>query len=519
MLRSFYDSNNIELHDFFSDGNLARLHQVILEQMVHAYDQDLEVLESAAASGSSAVEKEVIESTAKKGGYIQKANDWVRPYSIFVMDAYCMVTKPLRKAYCHRAAEVKTPADLLEWSIKRQKNGMYGELSQIALAAFRNEEAIRRTLAGAPTDADQERWVQEIVDLTFETCYSRCESELQEIDAYPGCSVAALDSDGETSQGARAGMLFHLKTILHVEQLARHHDDLADILQSVGPWINNEVVRLMLHAVELEGVEAVGDDAELSTYLLQAQHVRLGDEKWAEDLHQYIRDKTRYKREKKVSALRIMRTIIDCGLPRQRGMENVVEVADEELCRATRYNSLSRTAVAHHFSSPPEDMPPELEEITRKDANYPSPISSTAFMGVSAWQWLLEYFVHWDEGAAQKPPVGAGWRARACRAKVLVHDESTKCTFAVVAACTWGLYAWLCELVDDDTWRLSLEGREAVEWTFVYTTRNYLVSPIKGGFINGAGIVFHSRAWTPLLEDFLLRRVAFTKKQFKDPPK
>ena len=64
--------------------------------------------------------------------YIARSHAWVCPYSIFVMDAFSLVSKSLHAAYSHRASQVKTPAALLQHNLRRQRAGISAELVDIA---------------------------------------------------------------------------------------------------------------------------------------------------------------------------------------------------------------------------------------------------------------------------------------------------------------------------------------------------------------------------------------------------
>ena len=73
--------------------------------------------------------------------YMERAHAWVCPYHIFVMDAFCLVSKSLHTAYSHRASQVKSPATLLELNLCRQRSGISAEVLAIAADALFDQDA------------------------------------------------------------------------------------------------------------------------------------------------------------------------------------------------------------------------------------------------------------------------------------------------------------------------------------------------------------------------------------------
>ena len=64
-------------------------------------------------------------------------------------------------------------------------------------------------------------------------------------------------------------------------------------------------------------------ESQSLTEILRCLHVRLGDEKGAEDIHQYCRDEGRRRRFANLTSGRLLRSCIDSLVPKKRQMPSL----------------------------------------------------------------------------------------------------------------------------------------------------------------------------------------------------
>ena len=443
-------------------------------------------------------------SLKKPGGTVDKAHDWTtHAYNIFCMDMVCLVTEPLRKRYSHRASEVKSASQGFTYNLNLVHQGVSSELIDIARGAFFNENALHKLMGDEGQFRDE--WMAELVDFTLTLMYYRLEALCPELESYPHCSITSLSPGADVRRAARMKMLDDLDTLLTAEELARSHDRLNGILGDIA-WTNNSCVRLLLLANEQEDGHP---DGALTTYILEAMHSKVPDEKAAEDLHQFIRDETRRQRYTKISPSRLMRTVLEAGVIERRGMQNI-SVTIEELCQITRYDA-SQKPVRHRFFAPPSNIPEQFAQITDPTRSWPSPTAASYLHSTSAWRWLTAWFrdQNWSESGT---PIGAAWRSKLVPTKIILTETGQ----LVLASCSWGLLCWKLTEVSPGLWQLITTDWDAVGWQYITDVVGLKVAAFTGEYHQGIGVLFRAMPNEDVLRRALLKGTELKQQEWQD---
>ena len=315
-------------------------------------------------------DQDAVEQKTKPPGTLQKAYAWLRrPSSQFYMDMICTVTKPLAALYTFRTTQCKNIQESMAFNMRYARGGLQRELTNVAQVAFYNEISLHSLMPDG-VDASQDR-VNDLIDFTLTLFHFRAEAALPETDAYPWRSILGLHPEMGVRQEARTAMLADWEVLLTAERLGHSHAGIKRILDAVA-WADNKAVRLLLMANELEGASVSGP---CTTYVLQGFHQKVGDEKAAEDMHQFIRDETRRRRYTSVTPPKVMRSVIEADIPGKRRMDGVT-VDIEDVCNTTR-SGPNQTSCKRTFSTRPSEFPASLNQITPPARPWHSPIAAT----------------------------------------------------------------------------------------------------------------------------------------------
>ena len=456
------------------------------------------------AGTQQSMDEEVLASWQKPGGTLEKAHSWIRPYNVVMLDMIDMVTMPLRNRYGYLAAEVKTPEQGLADNMQQCRDGLWTEVHNIAKSAFHDEIKLQSLLfeGGGACPA----WAQELMDFTFELLGYRAEVVMPEVQGMPGSTVLCLSDDIDERARHRELLLHVWQVIMKIERATISNGRLASMWQSVV-WKDRPLVRLLCMMNEIENGQAAGPG---TTYLLEGIHMKVPDEKAAEDIHQYLRDETRRQRFKAVAPLRVMRSAIFADIAKQRGIPRV-SVDISELCDTTRYDE-TQAAVRHKFLQDNQPAPPRLTKLTA-DRTWPSPTTHSYLQSESAWSWLFEWFGS-DVWRRNKVPAAAAWRAKLVPGKVLLGRHNRM--WLVVRSCQCSLLVWDVDCAGHGLWKLSLSGPAAFNWHFLVQCDGYSLYTIQAEYHPGKGVLMRAVEKEGLLRSALLRRVRLQKAELQD---
>ena len=433
----------------------------------------------------------------ESGNQYRRAFNWICPHNCFLMDMFTACTGSLHSLYSLRSSCYKSIDKGFEWNLSLAKGGFFGELVGVAKASFYDEVALRRL--GVHQDRPEAApHIAALLDFAFNLLHFRVEATLPEIEGYPYSSIKALDPDVTESQAARRLMLRDWHILLEVERLAYSHDVLDSILKTVV-WRDHALVRLLLMVNELE---QSSQDAKGTTYILDAIHRVLPDDKGAEDIHQHIRDEGRRQRRAIVGPLRVMRSSLESGVPESRELD-AVSVSVDELSKVTRYDATQKAA-RHRFYAAPKRWPSDVDNIANNHREWSSPTAATSLQSVAAWSWLAQWFgeSHWRRSGTT---LAAAWRAKLLRPKELLF--SGRQCWLVVSVCTWAVYLWRCELLRDGIYKLDMDSPEKAHWRFVVNVKEYSTALVRGLFEPTQGLVFEAVDHLPMLGRALLARI------------
>ena len=121
---------------------------------------------------------------------------------------------------------------------------------------------------------------------------------------------------------------------------------------------------------------------------MRAYHFRIPDEKGGEDLHQFVREETRRRRFKKLTAQRVAFVTNQARNPSERGMRQVTvpEETFEQMVPVEQEESMHDV-----FYGGPQHWTPELNGMLTHTRGVSESEASQA-AGVSCWRWLRKFF-------------------------------------------------------------------------------------------------------------------------------
>ena len=172
----------------------------------------------------------------------------------------------------------------------------------------------------------------------------KAETCIPEAFTHPYTSILSLDFDAGAASHAKDVMLEEWEILVKAERLAHRHDGLRALLADI-PSMSWAVVRLYMHMNEQACKQGV--ESQSLTEILRCLHVRLGDEKGAEDIHQFCRGEPRRRRFANLTSARLMRSCIDGEVPKKRQMPSLH--ADAGKCMTHR-KTLMRHSLRQTFT-------------------------------------------------------------------------------------------------------------------------------------------------------------------------
>ena len=158
------------------------------------------------------------------------------------------------------------------------------------------------------------RLCEDMLEMVLHVLEERAEVIIPEAFTHPHTSIACLAPSIELAKAARNTLQCQFETLLWAEDLAQESMMMRRILAEV-PWRRWTAICLYMFVNDVVLDKGNEDPSGRLAALLRPIHIRIPDEKGAEDMHQYLRDEGRRNRFDKVSAERVFRTCRDSAVP------------------------------------------------------------------------------------------------------------------------------------------------------------------------------------------------------------
>ena len=452
------------------------------------------------------VDDAIRKSLSQKSGTVSKAHTYLSTSNIDSIETFVLASRHDQFVYEHRASRTKTPQAGFQWNLALAAGGWKKYFTNVAKRSLYDLERLYR-LGCAEESARGDHQCRHLMDLVLKICRERSNQIITENCTHPGCSILAVSPDQQIRDRARHNMLFEFQVLLRCEGLARGHALLREVLSQVT-FRNWEWVRLYLHLNELEVSSAQLGESCLTETLLQ-YHMRIPDEKGAEDLHQFVRDHARARRFTKVAPERIMRACVQSGVPSARGMNHIS--IDDSAYEHMKPAQLRRDmgSMRSDFWGAPQSWGPADDRILKGETRA-APAESTQAFGVSSWQWLLHYFRD-HHGEPNGRPLMSASLAKLCVERCVIHHPSEG-FFVVIAQHGWSVLTWRADPLrvhGCDATRFALNrSADAVDIRFILQLAGWRQATAVGAWEAALGVVLQlSQPFDDLLPSALLHGV------------
>lgn len=252
--------------------------------------------------------------TSANGGRLVTAPAFITQRLVDVMDMFCIATQPCRTCYSFYTAQLKTPEHSSQQGLAMAAGAWELELFNIIQASFEQHSNLEKIGAGDGT----ERSTQNVKELGLYVCQLLTERIMRLLPNcldYPGCTVVVLSPQTERARAGKFKLLRDMVAIIAVEEAARVGGvvEASWILNDIC-WRHNPVVRLFWHTMARERVDGIGPETR---HIAESMHIRLPHEKPPEDVHQFIRDRSRGQRHKHLTVNSVYDAQIHSGLLRR----------------------------------------------------------------------------------------------------------------------------------------------------------------------------------------------------------
>lgn len=468
-------------------------------------------LEAAAATivgegTTTAAHAEVEQKMKEKKGTINLAPTYITDENEDAVDLFLHVTKAEQELYAHRASQVKTAEQSLTWHLAFVK-GAWRDTWVDSCKSLFDTEALE-LLHCADQGPRAARQVEDIFEMLLTVIKKRAETCIPEAFTHPYTSILNLDLDVGAASHAKDVMLEEWEILVKAERLSHRHDGLRALLAEI-PWASWAVVRLYMHLNEQACKQGV--ESQSLTEILRCLHVRLGDEKGAEDIHQYCRDEGRRRRFANLTSGRLLRSCIDSLVPKKRQMPSLH--VDFGVCMQNR-KSLKRQSLRQTFIGKPRYWPDAMQDILKPRKTWPTPTVKGYYDGASAWLWLLHFF----RGEA---PAGSAlrsaWYSKLPVERWLLRDNDgykteAALTAVVVRAGPWHVLVWEVEPIGDGMWKM-VPSPDSIKIIHITGVGLWQQAPATAVYLPTIGIVLEAGAWSPLLVTALLHGVKLNKQE------
>lgn len=213
---------------------------------------------------------------------------------------------------------------------------------------------------------DSDEIAKRLVDFLLGILHYRLQSQVLCRSSLPEKTILGLSADAEEAVATWKAIEDDAETLAWIETMAHFSESMASISARI-PW-KNALPRLVLRLAELEKFPP---RSPMVMQLLQDIHSADPDTKVCEDLHQHIRDKGRYGRNRSICRSARMEACIKAGVLEQRRMDTVAVTSVE--VRDAPYG-LQRRNASHLWKCLPKTVAPKTwSNIMLPTKDWPSP--------------------------------------------------------------------------------------------------------------------------------------------------
>ena len=455
-----------------------------------------------------------------KGGLIERASRNITDEVCLCMDIYSVVAGPVRTRQAKRAKERKSVEKGLEHELDLLSGLWENMYKEIVGGLASGSQHLQ------PWDDDRFK-PMDVASLyfAFMTCLVK-ELSLRELPELfgPLNRFLGLLGGGELALEYRASLVKMWRRVLKVEELASRGNVHARVLLADIPFLEMQFLRLGMYVCCRDASrhpDKIGEDALL---LGASVGRRMFDEKGQEDLHQFVRDLSRSKRDKSVGISTCFAAVRSSGVLEARG------VAHPELdaSRVAQEAFTTRRKSKYGYPNQPKVWDPRLNSILSSTRDWPSPTTSGLMTGYLAWDFLQACFELDPEHAedADGPRLAARWWSGHVPELKALHHEMFDLKVFILHRCRWAFTCVELEAVydmDGEAFQLGTRPRahtdliktlyieDPREWTVWTPEVRWLAHEEPRPENASIGIAFPMPDCRPtLLQDVLSRRTPLT---------
>ena len=435
-----------------------------------------------------------------KKGILDRAPGHIQDSLQLALDMFTWVSRPIQERWSVRIREVTSVQDGVNDRI-RKLEGTWQDTFRSIMGTFYDAKCVTRFSCLDPVVSQQN--AELLFSFVTHLLRELAMRELPELFSPPQTFVALLRDDVSSVQ-ARHVLSAHWRSVPLVERAATAGDLQGAALIADIPFLQMVFVRLGFFLIlqdEALHPDAVGPEA---VAMAEAASRRLYDEKAAEDVHGFIRDLGRSRRDKHCGIAAAFGKIRDSGVIEARGVHCPAVVVDEVIKEA--WSQKTNTA-QFGFPNKPEAWPDFMNTILLPKKTWPCPNTAGTTDGWLAWKWLLHIQ---EAGGDDGGHYSSSWWSRylpefgvveGCADSYLVLYRSRRAAMVIrVAADDDGVY----------TFNSNIEGEDAISTLFVTDPRNWSSWAPDVAWCPGVGLGFrcpHAAEGRPtLLQDLLRRR-------------
>ena len=384
-----------------------------------------------------------------KTGLVEKLPRYFNVQTTDALEIFVFYSRPTHKVYSHMTSQLESPEVALDYKIEQAEGKWTDEFRELVnLTASHDLAHLIGHLCSDPKRAETN-----CIDsgrFLLSLCTERIIRLVPGFCGYPGESIYVLSKQPPVAVAARDTAVKQLKHLTDAEQccFGAADVDMPFVLNDIF-WRTHKVSRFFLYLCDRGRNDPnIGMSEVVET--ARGHHYDLGTEKPEEDIHQFVRDRTRAKRHKRLNPAQVFEAQIDSSILTDHKVDapkiSQLAVANGNWSAKSfnMNNSCQYTATTEYWD-------PALDRIADPAFEYESPVVATQMKSAIAWRWLQHVQSERELGNAIEP--GDAWWSRLVSKHSLLFGVLGSAEAIIpLFSSTWGLYGLRCFKIGEGAW-------------------------------------------------------------------